>query len=58
MTDYELDRNDDLPMHPCFAAYEAHLIWLERELPSFERELGRMEDMTTRRTPTDCSLSQ
>jgi hypothetical protein len=58
MTDNDPLRESGLPMHPGVAAYEARLISLERELPSFERELARIEDMTIRRTPTDCSLSQ
>jgi hypothetical protein len=58
MTDDDPSRGDDLPMHPGAAAYEAHLMRLERELPSFERELARIGDMTIRKTPTDCSLSQ
>jgi hypothetical protein len=57
MTDDDPSRESGLPMHPGVAAYETRLIWLERELPSFERELARIEDVTIRRTPTDCSLS-
>jgi hypothetical protein len=43
MTDDGLAREDDVPTHPGAAAYEAHLMRLARELPSFERELRRVE---------------
>jgi hypothetical protein len=57
MTDVELDRDDDVPMHPRIAFYEAHLVRLERELPSFERELRRMQTRSAGRTPARCDLS-
>jgi hypothetical protein len=56
MTDNDPSREDDLPMHPCVAAYEARLTWLERELPSFERELRRVEARSTRGGPAYCDL--
>jgi hypothetical protein len=39
MTDNHPSPEDDVPMHPRVASYEAHLTRLERELPGFAREL-------------------
>jgi hypothetical protein len=57
MTADKLAREDDVPMHPGVAAYEAHLMRLMRELPSFERELRRVEANSAGRALTDCALS-
>jgi hypothetical protein len=57
MTDDDPSREDGVPMHPGVAAYEARLIRLERELPSFERELRRVEAKSAGRTLADCLLS-
>ncbi len=57
MTDNDPSRESGLPMHPGVAAYEARLIRLERELPSFERELWRMEARSMRGTRDDRDLS-
>ena len=57
MTDDDPSRGDDLPMHPGAAAYEARLIWLEHELPSFEHELRRAEAKSAGRLLADCDLS-
>jgi hypothetical protein len=47
---------DDVPLHPRVASYEAHLIQLERELPSFERALRRLEQRATAGRLADCDL--
>jgi hypothetical protein len=57
MTDEEPSPEYDVPTPPGVAAYEAHLIRLERELPSFERELRRVEATRAGRALADCVLS-
>jgi hypothetical protein len=56
MTDSDLSP-DDVPTHPCVASYEAHLIRLVRELPSFERELCRVEARRMRGGLACCDLA-
>jgi hypothetical protein len=51
MTDNDPSREGGVPMDPGVAAYEAHLMKLERELPAFERELRRVEARSMRGGP-------
>jgi hypothetical protein len=57
MTNKDPSREDDVPMHPGLAAYEVLLTRLERGLPSFARELGRVEARSMRGEMAYCDLS-
>jgi hypothetical protein len=57
MTHNDPPLEDDVPMDSRVAAYEARLTRLERELPSFERELRRVGAKSAGATLADCVLS-
>jgi hypothetical protein len=57
MTDNDPSCEGGVPIHPRVSVYETHLVRLERELPSFRRQLRRIEAKRPGKALADCVLS-